>query len=162
MVLDLIMWFTTTVWLFLPAYVANATPVLIHGGGALDGGRIWRDGKRILGDHKTVYGTIAGVVVGTIVGIIQDNFLQGMMFSFGAIFGDLVFAFVKRRLGIKPGQPLILWDQIGFIISAIIFGSFIEPRPTIEQDVAMILTTIPVHYITNLFAWGLDWKKEPW
>jgi CDP-2,3-bis-(O-geranylgeranyl)-sn-glycerol synthase len=160
--MEFIEWFTATVWLFLPAYFANAAPVLIHGGGPLDGGRNWSDGKRILGDHKTVYGATVGVLVGTAVGIFQGNLFQGGLFSAGAILGDLIFAFVKRRLGIKPGQSLILWDQVGFIIFAILLGSLFEPRPTLDQDIAMILTTIPVHYITNLFAWGLSWKKEPW
>ena len=162
MALGVIEWFATTVWLFLPAYFANAAPVLIHGGGPLDCGRNWSDGKRILGDHKTVYGTTIGIVVGTALSILQGNPLQGGLLSAGAILGDLVFAFVKRRLGIKPGQSLPLWDQVGFIIFAILLGSVVEPRPTLEQDAAMILTTIPVHYITNLFAWGLNWKKEPW
>jgi len=155
-------WFLGTIWLFLPAYFANAAPVLLHGGGALDSGRNWSDGKRILGDHKTLYGTIVGIVVGSLFGIIQGNLLQGILFSVGAIFGDLLFAFIKRRLGIQSGKSLPLWDQVGFIIVAILLGSLVDPRPTWQQDVAMIFTTIPVHYVSNLFAWGLSWKKEPW
>jgi CDP-2,3-bis-(O-geranylgeranyl)-sn-glycerol synthase len=162
MVMEEINWFLGTVWLFLPAYFANAAPVLLHGGGPLDGCKNWSDGKRILGDHKTVYGTIVGIAVGSVFGIIQGNALQGTLFAIGAILGDLLFAFIKRRLGIQPGKPLPLWDQVGFIILAIMLGSLVEPRPTWQQDVAMIITTIPVHYISNLFAWGLSWKKDPW
>jgi CDP-2,3-bis-(O-geranylgeranyl)-sn-glycerol synthase len=162
MVVDALRWFAETIWLFLPAYFANATPVLIHGGGPLDAGRNWVDERRILGDHKTVYGTFAGIIVGALVAVVQGNSVQGLLFAIGAILGDLIFAFVKRRLGIKPGQPLPVWDQVGFIILAILLGSIVEPRPTLEQDIVMILTTIPAHYITNLFAWGLSWKKEPW
>ena len=162
MAIEVINWFVGTVLFFLPAYFANATPVLLHGGGPLDGGRVWRDGNRVLGDHKTVWGTLSGIAIGTIVGVAQGNFLQGLLFATGAIGGDLLFAFIKRRLGIPPGKPLILWDQVGFIMMAILFGSLVEVRPTLQQDIAMILTTIPVHYITNLLAWGLNWKKNPW
>ena len=162
MVMEEIDWFLGTVWLFLPAYFANAAPVLLHGGGPLDGGMNWSDGKRILGDHKTVHGTLYGVAVGAAVALAQGNLAQGLLFSVGAILGDLLFAFIKRRLGIQPGKPLLLWDQVGFIILAILLGSLIEPRPTWQQDIAMIVTTIPVHYTSNLFAWGLSWKKEPW
>jgi CDP-2,3-bis-(O-geranylgeranyl)-sn-glycerol synthase len=162
LVIEEINWFLGTIWLFLPAYFANAAPVLLHGGGALDGGRSWRDGRRILGDHKTVYGTITGIAVGALFSLAQGNALQGSLFAVGAIGGDLIFAFIKRRMGLEPGKPLPLWDQVGFIILAIILGSFVVPRPTWEQDLAMILTTIPVHYVSNLFAWGLSWKKEPW
>lgn len=162
MALGAVGWFVETVWLFLPAYFANAAPVLLHGGGPLDGGRNWGDGKRMLGDHKTVWGTLSGVAVGSAVGVAQGNVVQGLLFAAGAIGGDLLFAFIKRRLGIPPGKPLPLWDQVGFIMLAILLGSLVEPRPTWQQDVAMIVTTVPVHYITNLFAWGLSWKKEPW
>jgi CDP-2,3-bis-(O-geranylgeranyl)-sn-glycerol synthase len=162
LVTEEINWFLGTIWLFLPAYFANAAPVLLHGGGALDGGRNWSDGKRILGDHKTTYGTLAGVAVGALFAVAQGNAIQGTLFAVGAICGDLLFAFIKRRLGLEPGKPLPLWDQVGFIILAIILGSLVYPRPTWQQDVAMILTTIPVHYVSNLFAWGLSWKKEPW
>ena len=162
MVIEQINWFLGTIWLFLPAYFANAAPVLLHGGGPLDGGRSWRDGKRILGDHKTVYGTITGIAVGALFSLAQGNALQGTLFAVGAIGGDLIFAFIKRRMGLEPGKPLPLWDQVGFIILAIILGSLVVPSPTWEQDLAMIITTIPVHYVSNLFAWGLSWKKEPW
>jgi CDP-2,3-bis-(O-geranylgeranyl)-sn-glycerol synthase len=162
LVIEQINWFLGTIWLFLPAYFANAAPVLLHGGGPLDGGRSWRDGKRILGDHKTVYGTITGIAVGALFSLAQGNALQGTLFAVGAIGGDLIFAFIKRRMGLEPGKPLPLWDQVGFIILAIILGSLVVPSPTWEQDLAMIITTIPVHYVSNLFAWGLSWKKEPW
>ena len=162
MVMEEINWFIGTIWLFLPAYFANAAPVLLHGGGSLDGGRNWRDGKRILGDHKTIYGTLAGITVGALFAVAQGNALQGTLFAIGAILGDLLFAFIKRRLGLEPGKALPLWDQVGFVILAIILGSIVAPRPTWQQDVAMIVTTIPVHYVSNLFAWGLSWKKEPW
>ena len=91
-----------------------------------------------------------------------DGVHESGLKKFGAILGDLLFAFIKRRLGISPGKPLPLWDQVGFIILAVLLGSLVEPRPTWQQDVAMIVTTIPVHYVSNLFAWGLSWKKEPW
>lgn len=162
MISDVVLWFAETIWLFLPAYFANAAPVLLHGGGPLDGGRVWSDGRRLLGDHKTVYGTLSGVVVGTAVGLAQTSLLRGLLFASGAILGDLVFAFFKRRLGIKPGQPLPLWDQVGFILFAIMLGSLIQPAPTWEQDVAMIVTTIPVHYVSNLLAWGFGVKDRPW
>lgn len=159
---DIINWFIMTVWLFLPAYFANATPVLLHGGGPVDGGRNWSDGKRILGDHKTLYGTIAGVSIGAMVAFLQGNIIQGSLFALGAILGDMIFAFFKRRLGYPPGASWPVADQVGFIILAIILGNLIEPRPTLEQDVVVTITTIPLHYLTNFFAWVMKMKKNPW
>ena len=43
-------------WYILPAYLANATPVLLGGGKPLDLGLKWLDGERLFGDHKTFRG----------------------------------------------------------------------------------------------------------
>jgi len=37
----------------VPAYLSNASMVITGGGKPIDGGRTFRDGRRILGDHKT-------------------------------------------------------------------------------------------------------------
>ncbi len=55
-------------WLVLPAYIANASALLVGGGTPIDFGKNWKDGKRILGDGKTWRGLITGAVVGMIGG----------------------------------------------------------------------------------------------
>ena len=113
-------WVIDTIFLYLPAYFANASPVILGGGGPIDGGVKWIDGKPLLGSHKTVKGTILGVVVGAIVGILQKNPLGGSLQAFGAIIGDIIFSFLKRRLDMVPGASFPLLDQLDFIIFAII------------------------------------------
>jgi len=51
-------------WLILPAYIANASAVLVGGGTPIDFGKNWKDGKRILGDGKTWRGLISGAFIG--------------------------------------------------------------------------------------------------
>ena len=51
-------------WLVLPAYIANASALLIGGGTPIDFGKNWKDGKLILGDGKTWRGLITGAFVG--------------------------------------------------------------------------------------------------
>jgi CDP-2,3-bis-(O-geranylgeranyl)-sn-glycerol synthase len=70
-----------TIYIYLPAYLANAAPVVLGGGGAIDGGRKWLDGKPLFGDHKTVRGTISGLAVGTLVGLAQKMPLRGALLS---------------------------------------------------------------------------------
>jgi len=57
----------------LPAYIANATPVIsvkiIGRSTPLDRGMYAWDNKRILGDGKTVEGLISGILVGALSGI---------------------------------------------------------------------------------------------
>jgi CDP-2,3-bis-(O-geranylgeranyl)-sn-glycerol synthase len=44
----------------VPAYISNAGMVLVGGGKPIDGGKFYKDGRRILGDHKTINGLIKG------------------------------------------------------------------------------------------------------
>jgi len=49
-------WLATLIFsvLFIvPAYFSNAGMVIVGGGKPIDRGKFWRDGRRILGDHKT-------------------------------------------------------------------------------------------------------------
>ncbi len=101
----------TSALLFIgPAYFANAAATL-------DGGRRLADGQPIFGSHKTVRGVIAGIVVGTLIGL-GESFVDsrlvvaGFMIALGAVLGDLLGAFVKRRLKVEPGRSFpILWTS---------------------------------------------------
>jgi CDP-2,3-bis-(O-geranylgeranyl)-sn-glycerol synthase len=55
-------------WIFLPAYVANMAPVFVakvfpRWGAPIDGGRVAKDGRRLLGAGKTWRGLAGGVVL---------------------------------------------------------------------------------------------------
>ena len=57
-------------YFFLPAYLANISPVLVRPwlrslAVSIDGGKTLQ-GKRLLGDHKTWRGLLAGIFVGMI------------------------------------------------------------------------------------------------
>src|SRR3989441_12135794 len=93
----------TSALLFIgPAYFANDGPLVLGGGAALAGGRTLADGEPIFGSHKTVRGGIAGIGAATLLGMAEslvDSRLAfaGFMISLGAVLGELLGAFVKRR-----------------------------------------------------------------
>ncbi|MBS7638307.1 CDP-2,3-bis-(O-geranylgeranyl)-sn-glycerol synthase [Candidatus Bathyarchaeota archaeon] len=157
-----VLWIIETIYLYLPAYAANAAPVLFGGGAPLDGGRIWRDGRALLGSHKTIRGFISGLLVGSAVGVIQMQPLKGFLMTVGAVLGDLAVSFLKRRIGLRPGAPLPIADQLGFIAAAVILSHPVPPTPEIERVAAILAFTIPIHLVTNIFAWLLGLKDEPW
>ena len=102
-------------YFIFPAYCANAAPVIFGGGRPINGGRNFRNGRPIFGPRKTFRGFFAGLIIGTLVSFLQGylsgNFkviLLGFMLSLGALTGDLVESFIKRRLGRTPGAPLPL------------------------------------------------------
>jgi CDP-2,3-bis-(O-geranylgeranyl)-sn-glycerol synthase len=157
-----VLWMVETIYLYLPAYLANAAPVIAGGGNPLDGGRIWRDGRPLLGSHKTVRGTLAGVIVGTVVGLVQMMPLRGFLLAIGTIGGDIIVSFLKRRIDLKPGAPFPVADQLGFIIVAVVLASVVPPPTTWERVVAIVVATIPIHFVSNFFAWILKLKSHPW
>ncbi len=179
--------FELAIWLGLSAWIANATPVLGGGGRPIDGGRIFRDGNRILGDGKSVRGFIVGVFFGTLVGVGQfiaapylrpilaqfvtvtpemDSVLfisipAAFLLSFGALTGDLVGSFIKRRVNVKSGDPSPFLDQLGFIIMALIFV-FPLMVPDSIFVITLILTTLGIHWLSNALGYLLGLKKNPW
>jgi CDP-2,3-bis-(O-geranylgeranyl)-sn-glycerol synthase len=151
----------TTIWLYLPAYFANAAPVALGGGPPLDGGEKWLDGKPFLGSHKTLRGCIVGVLAGLLIGFLQGNALAGVTQGFGAILGDLLSSFLKRRWDLAPGASAPVLDQLDFIVVAIILSQPFT-RATLQEMVIIILVTIPIHYLSNYLSWMLKMKEHPW
>jgi CDP-2,3-bis-(O-geranylgeranyl)-sn-glycerol synthase len=179
--------FELAVWLGLPAWIANATPVLGGGGRPLDGGRSLRDGHRLFGKGKTLRGFIVGLIFGILTGFVQflaapylrpllawyvtitpdmDYVLSmqvpvATLMSFGALVGDLVGSFIKRRIGVESGEPSPVMDQLGFIILALIFAAPIfRPGPIFVM--ILIITTFFIHWFSNVLGYLLGLKKHPW
>jgi len=151
-----------------PAYCANAIPVIAGGGRPIDLGKRFSDGKPIFGKNKTSRGFFSGLAVGTAVGLIESlafdyNILFGLFLSLGALFGDLVGAFIKRRLGLAPGDLLPIVDQVDFIVGAILFSVPICLSTLSWQlIIAVLIITPPVHLLTNFAAYKLGLKSNPW
>ncbi|MHA1958748.1 MAG: CDP-2,3-bis-(O-geranylgeranyl)-sn-glycerol synthase [Candidatus Thorarchaeota archaeon] len=176
-------------WIGLPAWIANSTPVIFGGGRPIDGGRLFRDGYRILGDGKTVRGFFAGVFWGTLTALAQYiaapfvrtemeiylvvtpemdailfmGVLVGFLLALGALVGDLVGSFAKRRVNLGSGAPSPVLDQLGFIIMALVFAApFFAPRPDYPVVAVLVLMTLILHWISNVGGYMLGFKKHPW
>jgi CDP-2,3-bis-(O-geranylgeranyl)-sn-glycerol synthase len=151
----------STIIIFLPAYIANSTPVVLGGGPPVDGGGSWVDGKPILGKNKTIRGCLSGILVGTIIGVLQGNFIGGFAQSTGAILGDLISSFLKRRYDLTPGSSMPIVDQLDFITLAVILSYPFQATDLLSVAIIMVIT-VPIHYGTNYVAWLLKLKKNPW
>lgn len=145
-------------WFVLPAYFANASPVIFGGGAPIDGGRTWRDGRPIFGSNKTIRGFTAGILIGTLVGVLQGRPLSGFLLALGAMIGDLAGSFLKRRLDLKPGQQAPILDQLGFLLFALMFTLPVE-RPSAEVVVVAVLVTPLAHVVSNAVAVMLGLKR---
>ncbi len=137
-----------TMWAFLPAMMANQIPLLARGIPVLDvpvdGGRTWSDGRRLLGDHKTLRGLILGVLGGAVTALVQASvsvpqrfvvvlgvhpLLVGATLGAGALVGDLVESFVKRRRGVSPGEDWFPFDQLDAAFGALAAIWLLAPIP---------------------------------
>ena len=150
-----------------PAYAANSMPVIFTGTRSIDFRKKLPDGERILGSHKTIKGMTAGLLAGFLVSIALYLIFPvfplsfGFLVTIGAILGDLIGAFIKRRLKIAPGGAAPLLDQLDFIIGAALLSYPVGGLP-ITLFIIIILITPPIHLITNICAYLLGLKKNYW
>jgi len=160
----------------LPAWFANATPVVLGGGAPLDFGRNWRDGHRIFGKGKTIRGLAAGLLAGTAIGWLEGyvflNYYSTLVFigsgaslgfvlAAGAMFGDLLGSFAKRRLGMESGAEWKGIDPTGFIVFALLFAYLYAPFPLVWAAILIILSPL-AHVATNRFGYWLKLKDVPY
>jgi CDP-2,3-bis-(O-geranylgeranyl)-sn-glycerol synthase len=154
-----------------PAYCANAVPVIVGGGPPLDFGRNFPDGRPVFGKNKTFRGFFSGLAVGAVAGLAEtavfglQSFpaLLGVLLSFGALMGDLMGAFLKRRIGLAPGELLPVIDQTDFIIGALLLSLPVSlPLLSWEIVLTVLIITPPVHLLTNFAAYKLGLKRNPW
>ena len=151
----------SAIWIYLPAYFANAAPVALGGGPPLDGGEKWLDGKPFLGSHKTLRGSIVGILTGTLIGLLQGSLMVGLTQGTGAILGDLISSFLKRRWDIAPGESFPFLDQLDFIFIAIILSQYFT-RASLQDMIIILIVTIPIHYFMNYLSWLIKMKEHPW
>jgi len=140
-----------------PAYCANAAPVLGGGGKPMDFGKNFTDGKRIFGANKTFRGFFVGLAIGAAVGVMDCvafgfPWLFALLTPIGALLGDLVGAFLKRRLNIAPGGLLPIVDQVDFVVGALVFSLPLLPFMVInwETAVTVLLLTPPIHLCSRI------------
>ncbi|MDO8554643.1 MAG: CDP-2,3-bis-(O-geranylgeranyl)-sn-glycerol synthase [Candidatus Micrarchaeota archaeon] len=161
----------------LPAYIANSIPVVLGGGMPLDLEKKFSDGRRIFGNGKTMRGFLSGILGGTVTGgilaiaypisyfsSIEMQFIASFALALGTMIGDAFGSFIKRRMGIESGRQFFL-DTVMFIVLAMIFAYpfvIVNNAYTIENIVIIVLMTIIIHPLTNIFANRIGLKNVPW
>ena len=169
------------VWLAIPIFAANGLVPLIRCKRRLDFGKNFTDSRPILGPGKTIEGFVAGCVFGAIIALVEQLAFPylpwqlsevplmivamspalGFLLGFGAMTGDSVGSFIKRRLNIRRGRPAPLLDQLDFLIGALLISSLVI---TIKMEwfVMLIVLTPIIHWLACAIGYMLHVKKEPW
>lgn len=191
---DPLLWLPQAIWLMLPAYVANMSAVKVGGGLPMDFGRVLRDGQPVFGPGKTWRGFLLGGLLGLLAGALLHAaapltrgamtdfggdawFLTAVGLSFGALLGDAVKSFVKRRLGKPRGESWLGPDQLDFVLGAwllaLLAGQLAVLLGAAEANWLLATLTLPIALIvlvvTPLLHLGTNWlghrfghKEVPW
>jgi len=173
----------TAVWVMLPAYLPNNVAVLAGGGRPIDGGRTLGN-SRLLGDGKTWRGTAAGTAAGTALAVALSALASpvgslvsydlptfplfaGFGLALGAMLGDIAASFLKRRSGRERGAAFPALDQLDFVVGALVcvFAIAFEWASatfTLPVLAVILLVTPLLHIVTNVAAYAIGVKNEPW
>ena len=157
------------VWLMIPAYCANMAPPFV---------RFWHGwnppiNDALFGAHKTVVGFAVAVLVALIVSFAQSQVIVpllwdrsgwlaiGLAQGIGAMGGDAIKSFCKRRIGIAPGHAWVPADQLDSAIGALALISF---RVALSwTDVALILAlTFVADIVVNHVSYALGIRTTRW
>lgn len=179
--------FVEGLWILLPAYAANGLAPLVkfkknlH---PIDSNKKL-GGKPLFGPGKSWEGLLVGVTVAVIIALVQQlayPFLPwhlsedihgvalyiapmssalGFLLGLGAMTGDLVKSFFKRRLGLDRGRPAPVIDQDDFVLGGFLFASLLVPIRFSWVILYLIITPI-FHWIACFIGYKLGVKKEPW
>ncbi|MBI4359559.1 MAG: CDP-archaeol synthase [Candidatus Jacksonbacteria bacterium] len=156
------------IWLLAPGGIANIAAALIakiipSWSAPVDFGKSFA-GNRVFGDHKTWRGLIGGTIAGGAIFLLQRSlssepffhdielfeykkapWFLGLIMGFGALFGDLVKSFIKRRLVIAPGRPLFALDQIDWV-----FGTLIASAVFLRLDLKIVFQSLIVGGLAHI------------
>ena len=173
----------TVFFIVVPAYMANGFALLLGGGKPLDCGKKFSDGRRIFGEGKTVKGAFAGITFGTLGMFLELLILNltipslnlqwlylllGFFVALGAVLGDVLGSFIKRRLGLPRGAPLPPLDQLDFILGAFLFAYLFNntvislPHFSLTVFLVVVVATPVAHFVGCCIAYKVGWKREPW
>ena len=164
------------IYFILPAYLANMAPPLLKKVNFLN----YPINEKLLGSHKTYRGLIFAVIVGMLIFYIQKilfqyalfknislinyseySLLLGFLLASGAMFGDIVKSFVKRRANIMPGERFIPWDQLDFVFGALIFSYFLVPLSFINIILILIISFALVVIVKHI-GYYLKVNEKRW
>jgi len=179
-------------WVLTPMFIANATATFPRGRGPpMDLGRNWRgDGRRVLGPSKTWSGFLFGSVFALPFALLQAYLIDiapsdlrlvpsfgptlwaalpvALLLTFGAMTGDALGSFLKRRLDRPSGSRTLFLDQLPFVAVPIGIGLVAFPATfgpvfgSLEGIAWLLVYTLGFHAAFNWIGYWAGLKKVPW
>ena len=89
------------------------------------------------------------------------SILLGGLLGGGAILGDAVESYFKRKRNIQPGEKWIPWDQLDFVLGGLILGCFLYV-PAAEVVLSIVVISPFLHIAFNHLGYFLKINKSRW
>ncbi len=160
------------IWLALRLVVllglSNVAPIAAkrlfgtHGDWPLDGGLRWRDGRPLLGPSKTVRGVLSSFAVClAIAPVLGFTFSVGALVAAGAMGGDALASFTKRRLGIRPSGRAFGLDQVPEALLPLLL---VQPALALPwwEVAALTLVFLLAEPPAAWLSWRIGLRDEPY
>ena len=169
------------IWFFLPMGFANMAPVFVKKINFLN---IPVDFNKkineepILGENKTIRGFFAATILGGAIFLLQKYLFSfgffesislvdyqyipwfaGLFMAFGAIAGDAVKSFFKRRFKINSGRSWAPFDQIDYVLGGVSFFLYFYV-PTLIDIVVLLFVGLILHIIVNVIGYYLGIREQ--
>jgi hypothetical protein len=117
----------------------------------LDNNRLFIDGFRVLGRHKTVAGFSSGVLAGTLGGMLLGfPVWAGFIAGFLSLTGDSFSSFLKRRLGAPEGTNLPVLDQVFESGLPLVFFHYLQPIGWLSAGAVLVSFIGIVYSVTGV------------
>lgn len=153
--------------LFVMLILANGSPVVASAwlrhrfDRPIDGGRVWRDGRPLLGASKTWRGLLAGCLATGLFSLLAGlGWLFGVVFGLIALAGDMLSSFVKRRLGLASSARATGLDQIPESLLPMLFAVLWLSLELIPALAAALLFVV-VNMTASPLLFRLGIRKRP-
>lgn len=132
--------------------VANGTPVLAKRllgdflARPIDGGARLADGRPLFGSSKTWRGALLALAATTLLApLVGQPPFVGAMLGAGAMAGDLLSSYAKRRLGRPPSSRALGLDQIPEALLPLL-----AVRPMTQADLLDISIAVAAFFVGSL------------
>lgn len=142
----------TELKLFTLLCVANGAPVVASllfrdlASCPLDNGRLFADGRPLLGESKTARGIYASLIAVVLVGLLLGIPISiSLEIAFFAMLGDLFSSFIKRRLAKPSGANCPGLDQIPESLLPLL-----AVKQQLALDVQNIVLLVGLFIVTDL------------
>ncbi|MFN2360545.1 MAG: CDP-archaeol synthase [Marinobacter sp.] len=149
--------------LFVMLVLANGAPVvaaLVFGqrwAAAVDGGRLWHDGRPLLGKSKTWRGVVSGTLAcGLFAWITGIGLMFGLTFGLLGLAGDLISSFIKRRAGLASSARATGLDQVPeALLPMILAWYWLDLNGLVVTGVVVIFTLSNILLSPLLYRLGI-------